>query len=222
MLLQGNNVIDEQESALIKGGSEKLNTTDGLAALGYVKKSWESSQVKDQLMNVEIQKSTNKLSWGGVYWQYFEELDQVHGNSIDELAIQKTVYKEVLSKSGTRLEPLENVDLKIGDKVVVRLRIESKGNFEFVHLRDQRASCMEPSDVISSYRYQDGLSYYQNTKDASSHFYFEYLPKGVYVFEYSMRVSQAGSFSSGVSQIQSYYAPEFSSTSKGIRINVMD
>jgi len=222
LLLQGNNVIDEQESALIKVGSEKLNTTDGLAALGYVKKSWESSQVKDQLMNVEIQKSTNKLSWGGVYWQYFEELDQVHGNSIDELAIQKTVYKEVLSKSGTRLEPLENVDLKIGDKVVVRLRIESKGNFEFVHLRDQRASCMEPSDVISSYRYQDGLSYYQNTKDASSHFYFEYLPKGVYVFEYSMRVSQAGSFSSGVSQIQSYYAPEFSSTSKGIRINVMD
>ena len=222
LLMQEKEVLVEKESAIIKVGSEKLNTADGLAAIGYVKKSWSKAEISPAQKGVEIYKSTNKLSWGGIYWQYFEDLDQVKGSSTEDLSIQKTVYKEVLSATGVHLEPITNSQLKIGDKVVVRLRIESKAYFEFVHLKDQRASCMEPTDVISSYRYQDGLGYYQNTKDASSHFYFESLPKGVYIFEYSMRLSQAGNFSSGVSQIQSYYAPEFSSTSKGMRIEVMD
>jgi uncharacterized protein YfaS (alpha-2-macroglobulin family) len=72
--------------------------------------------------------------------------------------------------------------------------------------------------VLSAYKWQDGLGYYESTKDASTNFFFENLPKGVYVFEYDLRVTNAGNFSNGITNIQSMYAPEFSSHSEGIRI----
>ena len=91
---------------------------------------------------------------------------------------------------------------------------------EFVHMKDMRASGLEPINVLSSYKYQDGLGYYESTKDASTNFFFDYLQKGVYVFEYDLRVNNAGNFSNGITTIQSMYAPEFSSHSEGVRLKI--
>jgi uncharacterized protein YfaS (alpha-2-macroglobulin family) len=87
-------------------------------------------------------------------------------------------------------------------------------------MKDLRACSFEPVNVLSGYKYQDRLGYYESTRDASTSFYFEYLRKGTYVFEYSLKVSQKGNFSNGVATIQCLYAPEFSSHSEGIRIIV--
>ena len=91
---------------------------------------------------------------------------------------------------------------------------------EFIHLKDMRASGLEPINVISQYKWQDGLGYYESTKDASTNFFIDYLPKGIYVFEYDLRVNNAGLMSNGISSIQSMYAPEFSSISSGQLIQV--
>ena len=69
---------------------------------------------------------------------------------------------------------------------------------------------------------QDNLGYYESTKDAATNFFFDRIPKGVYVFEYDVRLNNAGNFSNGITTIQSMYAPEFSSHSKGIRIKVQE
>ena len=86
---------------------------------------------------------------------------------------------------------------------------------EYVHLKDMRASGMEPVDVISRYKWQDGLGYYQSTKDLATHFFISYLPVGTYVLEYDMRASIPGSFSTGIANIQCMYAPEFGAHSEG-------
>jgi hypothetical protein len=83
-----------------------------------------------------------------------------------------------------------------------------------------RAATFEPIDVLSGYHYQGGLGYYQSTLDASTNFFFDYLPKGTYVLEYEVFVGQKGDFSNGISTIQCMYAPEFSSHTKGIRVRV--
>ncbi|MBT8183223.1 MAG: hypothetical protein KJN76_00155, partial [Eudoraea sp.] len=70
------------------------------------------------------------------------------------------------------------------------------------------------------YKWQDGLGYYESSQDASTNFFFDYLPKGVHVFEYDLRVNNTGNFSNGITSIQSMYAPEFSSHSEGVRLNV--
>ena len=116
----------------------------------------------------------------------------------------------------------ENESLNVGDKVVSRIIIRVDRDMEFVHLKDMRASTFEPRNVFSRYRYQNGLGYYESTKDAATHFYFDRLRKGTYVFEYEMFVSQKGEFSNGITTIQCMYAPEFMSHSEGIRVKVID
>ena len=123
--------------------------------------------------------------------------------------------------------------LNVGDKIVVRVILSTDRNLEFVHLKDMRASALEPlartptgnlgwggSDGLSGYRYQDGLGYYQATTDLATNFFFDYLPKGTYVFEYPLKVNAVGDFSNGITTVQCLYAPEFSAHSEGIRLNI--
>ena len=48
----------------------------------------------------------------------------------------------------------------------------------------------------------------------------DWLPKGTYVFEYDLRATLAGNFSNGITLIESMYAPEFKSHSKGERVTI--
>jgi uncharacterized protein YfaS (alpha-2-macroglobulin family) len=89
-----------------------------------------------------------------------------------------------------------------------------------VHLKDGRASGMEPLNELSAYRVQDGLFYYQSTQDASTHFFFEHLPAGVYVFEYELKTNISGNYRLGPAVFQSYYAPEFQALSKGSQVEI--
>jgi uncharacterized protein YfaS (alpha-2-macroglobulin family) len=102
--------------------------------------------------------------------------------------------------------------------VKVRIELRCDRTMEYVHLKDMRASAFEPVSTLSTHRYQDGLYYYESPRDMATNFFIGYLPKGTYVFEYALRVSQKGDFSNGVTTIQCMYAPEFSSHSQGIRV----
>jgi uncharacterized protein YfaS (alpha-2-macroglobulin family) len=136
------------------------------------------------------------------------------------LYIEKKLFVEKLTKSGKIIEPIDKNKLKVGDKVIVRIELRVDRNMEYVHMKDMRASGFEPMNVISRYKYQDGLGYYETTKDASTNFFMDYLRKGTYVFEYPLRVSHKGDFSNGITTIQCMYGPEFTSHSEGIRIVV--
>ena len=62
--------------------------------------------------------------------------------------------------------------------------------------------------------------YYECTKDASTNFFIDYLPKGTYVFEYTLVATMTGTYSNGLTTIQCMYAPEFTSHSEGTRVTV--
>lgn len=87
-------------------------------------------------------------------------------------------------------------------------------------MKDMRAASFEPTNVISRYKWQDGLGYYESTRDAATNFFFDFLPKGTYVFEYPLRVTHKGNYSNGITTIQSMYAPEFTSHSEGVRVKI--
>jgi len=75
---------------------------------------------------------------------------------------------------------------------------------------------------LSQYKYQDGLGYYESTHDASTDFFFSWLPKGTFVFEYPLLINQKGNFTNGITTIQCFYAPEFSSHSETTRLTVIN
>ena len=107
--------------------------------------------------------------------------------------------------------------MKVSDKLKVRIELRVDRDLEYVHMKDMRASGFESMNVLSQYKWQGDLGYYESTRDASTNFFFDYLPKGTYVFEYPLRVVHNGDFSNGVTTIQCMYAPEFTSHSEGER-----
>ena len=110
--------------------------------------------------------------------------------------------------------------IRAGATVRVRVTMVADSRRTHVALIDPLPAGLEPLNVLSGYRYQDGLGYYESTRDAATHFFFGYLPKGTYVFEYPLRVNHAGAFSNGIATIQAMYAPEFTAHSEGIRLRV--
>lgn len=99
--------------------------------------------------------------------------------------------------------------MAVGDKVVSRLTVRLDRPMDFIQLKDQRAACFEPIGTLSGYRWNNGFGYYVDIKDASTNFFFDGLGKGVYVLEYSYRISRAGMYETGLATIQSAYAPEY-------------
>jgi len=241
LLLQGTEWLSGEPAVEIKLGNTIIsnNTTPSEAGTGYFKKTIDGNKIDPTMGNISVSLSpgprpndsagrasphgegnSSPASWGAVYWQYFEDLDKITTSSTP-LKLSKKLFVQKNTDRGPVLNPVnENDELHVGDKIKVRIELRVDRDMEYVHMKDMRASCLEPVNVLSEYKWQDGLGYYESTKDASTNFFFSYLPRGTYVFEYPLFVTHAGNFSNGITSIQCMYAPEFSSHSEGVRINV--
>lgn len=224
MLLRGSDWLATEPNVEINLGNVKINPkTDKDIKVepgtGYFKKVFTGNEIQPSMGKVKVVKKDAGVSYGSLYWQYFEQLDKITPHETP-LKLNKKLFVEKNTASGPVIEPITKNKLKVGDKVIVRIELRVDRDMEYVHLKDMRASGFEPLNVLSRYKYQDGLGYYEATKDASTNFFISYLPKGTFVFEYPLVVSHAGNFSNGISTIQCMYAPEFTSHSEGIRVKV--
>lgn len=231
LLLKGTDLLASDELVDITVGgkpiryekepdSEDPYQVKAQAGTGYFKTVWNKEDVKPEMGDITVSKSSKGVAWGAAYWQYFEDLDKITFAETN-LKLKKQLFSVEVTNNGEQLHALsDNNVLAIGDKVRVRIELRTDRNLEYVHMKDMRASGFEPINVLSRYYYQDGLGYYQSTKDAATHFFFDYVPKGTYVFEYDLRVQHKGDFSNGITTIQCMYAPEFTSHSEGIRVRV--
>ncbi len=226
LFLRGTNLLSDDSMAVIEVGDMKIDPANDPeinteAGTGYFKKAWDGNLVKPEWGDVKVTKTNNTVSWGAVYWQYFEQLDKITEFEETPLTINKKLFVQRRNGNKPVIVPLKkDGNLAVGDKVTVRIEIRVDRDMEYVHLKDMRASCFEPVDYLSGYRYSAGLGYYQGIKDASMNFFIDYLRKGTYVFEYDLIVAQKGDFSNGITTMQCMYAPEFTSHSEGVRVLV--
>ncbi len=232
LLANGTDWLNSNKTVTIKLGDVSINSGEEKkqAGTGYFKKRIEGDLVKPEMGKITIESHTNNSyttkpvasapSWGSVYWQYFEDLDKITP-AATPLSVKKNIFLEKNTAKGKLLEPINESDvLHTGDKVIIRMELRSDRDMDYLHLKDMRAAAMEPTNVLSGYRWQDGLGYYESTRDASSNFFISHLSKGTYVFEYPVFITHTGIFSVGIASIQSMYAPEFTSHSEGIKIRV--
>lgn len=225
LLMRGHNLLEESAEPEILI-ADKTYAQLGIAeptkeaGTGYRKVSLQGAQITPELGKITVKNNNKGIAWGGVYWQYFEQLDKIT-QAATGIRIKKQLFIQELTTSGKILHPLSAARvLKPGDLLKVRIEIYADRDMEYLHLKDMRSAGFEPVNVISSYKYQDGLGYYESTKDASTNFFIDFMRKGTYVFEYPLRVSHAGNFSNGITTLQSMYAPEFSTHSEDIRVTV--
>jgi uncharacterized protein YfaS (alpha-2-macroglobulin family) len=228
LLIQGTDWLSDEPKVQINlGNSYTIRSADlaQQAGTGYFKTTIPGEQVKADMGNITVQVTPAKgeqakTTWGAVYWQYFENMDKIK-TAATPLQLTKKLFVSTNSDRGPVLNPVNEGDvLKVGSKIVVRIELRVDRDMEYVHMKDMRAAALEPTNVLSSYKWQGGLGYYETTKDASTNFFFDQLRKGTYVFEYSLFVTHAGEFSNGITTIQCMYAPEFTSHSEGVRIKV--
>lgn len=210
----------ESDKATIVWGGKEL--TPQTQATGYVKSTVKTDVVDKNLSTVTITKPGPGIVQGGLFWQYYEDLDKIK-SSENYISITKELYKKVKTVNGEELQKISaETPLKVGDKVTVRMILNTDRAMEFIHIKDMRAAGFEPVNVLSGYQWKNSLGYYQATKDASTNFYIQYMPKGKYVFEYDFVANASGKFSNGITTMQNYYAPQMNAHTKGSNIQILE
>jgi hypothetical protein len=230
ILNYGSNWSRNQQSTTIQFGNKTIQSTSNNQ--DYIQQRFDGKEFAEMpkdiiITNKPISQLTNKPinnspSYGAVYYQYFADVNDVK-SSTDKapLTLVKKLFIEKNNGTKKVLEPVsDNDELNIGDKLIVRIELRADRPMEFLHLKDMRAASTEPVNVLSQYKWQDGLGYYESTKDASTNFFIDNVQRGTYVFDYPLYITHSGTFSVGLASIQCMYAPEFTSHSEGIRIRV--
>lgn len=231
LLLRGSDWLAETKRVRIEVGTATVDMpANAESGTGYFKTSWTGKEISNGMGKVKLRtlapltnagNENTGLSWGALYWQYFESLDKITPHATP-LSLKKELFIERATNQGPVIELLQgSTQLKVGDRIKVRIELRVDRDMEYVHMKDMRASGLEPENVLSEYKWQDGLGYYESTRDASTNFFFSYLRKGVYVFEYPLRATQQGEFSNGITSIQCMYSPEFAAHSSGERIKII-
>jgi uncharacterized protein YfaS (alpha-2-macroglobulin family) len=169
---------------------------------------------------VAVQKAGQGMAFASASWHFSTEKLPEEDRG-DFFSVSRKYFKRQPTASGFVLQPLaEGAVLVAGDQVEVRISLRAKQAAEYVHLRDPRAAGLEPENVLSRYKWDLGISWYEETRDSGSNFFFEWLPAGEYAFQYRLRANMAGTFKVGPATVQSMYAPEFAAHSAGATLSV--
>ncbi len=205
----------------IKIGNLALEIDNEEVGTGYFKKSFTGDQILPEMGKIEITNTSNHINWGGIYYQYLSDAKNVSQDNTGPLKIEKEFFKVLKTNEGEKLQALDQkTSLVPGDQIVSRLVISSDRNMQFINIKDTRASGIEPNKNLSQYYYNGGLGYYHSIRDVADHIFIEFMPKGTFVIEQRLNVVHRGTYSSGISTIQSSYAPEFSSHSQGFELSI--
>ena len=69
--------------------AEKPDATAVMPGLGYFKIKKQSNEIKPELASITVKNENNHMLWGGVYWQYFEDLNKISSFKTMPIAIHK-------------------------------------------------------------------------------------------------------------------------------------
>jgi hypothetical protein len=224
LLQRGQNQVNldtDQAVTSIVGEVNLPNEADLQAGTTYYKRAWNGGEIDVAKATIKLNNPNANVAWGGAYYQYFEDVNNIAATNASPLKIEKQLYKEMNGPKGKSLTLLDASNkLNPGDILVSRLIITSDRDMDYIHLKDLRASGLEPFGNISGYRWSGGFGFYESIRDLATHFYIDHLPKGINVFESRQKVVHKGIYSGGLATIQSFYAPEFGGKTEGNKLIV--
>jgi uncharacterized protein YfaS (alpha-2-macroglobulin family) len=174
----------------------------------------------ETMSTVVVEKTSPGFAFASATWHFStEELpSEARG---DLFAVTRRYFKRVNVGDEWVLEPLEEgATLEAGDQVEVHLSIRAKHAAEYVHLRDPRGAGFEPEKLASGWRWDLGISAYEEIRDSGTNFFIEWLPAGEYTLTHRLRANMGGTFRVGPATLQSMYAPEFTAYTAGHKLAI--
>lgn len=219
LLIRGADRLASDKLVEVSLGGDAIQPDSVEAGTGFFEQKFVRAEIKPEMGDITLKKSDPGVAWGSVHFQYLEDIAKIEPYEGTPLTLKKGLFIKKNTAAGPELTAVDG-PVNVGDELVTRIELRVDRAMEYVHLKDYRGSGTEPVNVLSQYKVQDGLWYYESTRDAASHFFIDYLPPGTYVFEYSVRVQLRGEYQTGIAQIQCMYAPEFNSHSGSVGIVV--
>ncbi len=190
----------DKENAAIKVDAQPLATPNATAALGYVKTVLPDAKAKQ----LSVGKTSDGVSWGAVYAQFTQATKNIadHGTGLK-------VKREIITPDG-------KTELKVGDRIKIRITIVADRDYDFVQVIDRRAACLEPVVQLSGYR--NGA--YCTPRDYTTNYYFDMFRKGEHVVETEYYIDREGTYETGTCTVGCAYAPEFRATTSSMTLKV--
>lgn len=220
LLLTGNDWLAMDHAPAITVGAHRVVPDMAEAGTGYFEKTWTGAAIQPDMGRVTVTTAKDGVQWGALHWQYLERMDKVTPHE-SPFRLKKEVMLKQATDAGPRLVALGGgAKVSPGDRITVRIELRTDRYLDHVHLKDQHAAGLESVETLSSYKWQGGLGYYQSNRDAATHFFFDRVGPGTYVFEYELKVTHVGEMSNGLTTAMCMYAPEFSAHSEGVRLRV--
>jgi len=164
---------------------------------------------------IGVAKTGKGLAFASATWHFSTEKLPEEDRG-DFFAVSRKYLLRESTAAGFVLKPLaEGTVVRAGDEIEVQISLRTKHAAEYVHLRDPRPAGAEPQNVLSRYKWDLGIFWYEETRDSGANFFFERLPVGEYTFKHRIRANMAGTFKVSPATVQSMYAPEFHAYSAG-------
>lgn len=157
-------------------------------------------------------------SYGAVTARYIQPVASVKAFSDGEVSVDKLLL--VLDQKTNKWQHVTNNTLLLGDRVKVILTVKTSRPMSQVVVDDARAAALEPVIQLPRFVFADGASAYLQNRDTKTVLYFDYLPKGTYLFEYEANVNNTGTYSSGIATATCTLAPTLTAHSSGNTLTI--
>lgn len=184
---------------------------------------WQENgfEITPNMSKAVIEKEGKGIAFASMTWTY--STDQIpEASSPGMLELERKFYRRVKEGDSYHLNPLKSgEEVSVGDQVEVQLKINTRSQFEYMHLKDLKAAGFEAETLLSGWKY-DPLWFYEEPRDSLTNFFIGWLPQGEYILRYRLRPTKPGVYRIGAATLQSMYAPDMTAHSAGFIINVVE
>lgn len=171
--------------------------------------------------SARIEKQGPGLAFASLTWIYTTDKPTV-ASGPGPITLSRRFFSRRKEGDVYRLKPLtEGAVVAVGDQIEVQLKINARGQFEYLHLKDPKLAGFEAEELLSGWKW-DQLSRYEEQRDSLANFFMDWTPHGEYTLRYRLRPTLPGSYRLGAAVLQSMYAPEISARSDSYSLNVRD
>jgi uncharacterized protein YfaS (alpha-2-macroglobulin family) len=178
-------------------------------------------KITPEKQKVAIKKEGPGLAFASLTWIY--STDQIpEASTPGMLELKRKFYRRVKERKRYRLKPVKSgTKVRVGEQIEVQLKINTRSQFEYMHLKDPKAAGFEAETLLSGWKY-DSLSFYEEPRDSLTNFFMSRLPHGEYILRYSLKPTKPGIYRMGAATLQSMYSPEMTAHSSGFVIEVVE
>lgn len=165
-----------------------------------------------------LDKRSQVPAYGAVTDVYTAEASMIDAFTDGEISIDKLLT--VTAPDGKTYAIHDDTVVPVGSTVTVRLTIKADRPYSCITIADERPAGLIPQDQVSQYVWNNALGAYRESRPDRTNFYIYYMPQGVYVYEYKLYATVAGTYTSGIATVTCDQAPDLTAHSAGSRLKI--